>query len=116
MAAYVDTAVASRVDEAIVQVLQAEQSARDTVTQCAVDAERVREHARARAHAIAERAAERAARVHRWTDAAIGARVQSLNSERIALQLPPPPDPAEPVRLGHALDLLAAELTTDGKA
>ena len=66
-----DTTDTSRVDQAIVRVLDAEQSARDAVAQCAVDAEFLRQEAKARARAIAERAAERVARAHQWTDAAL---------------------------------------------
>ncbi len=66
-----DTTDTSRVDQAIVQVLHAEQSAREAVAQCAMDAELVRQNARMRARAIAERAAERVARAHQWTDAAL---------------------------------------------
>jgi hypothetical protein len=112
MAAHVNTTV----DDAIVRVLQAEQSAREAVTQCAAEAERVRQQARARAHVIAERAAERVARVHGWTDDAIRTRVELLNQQRATLQQPSPPDPAEPARLDDALERLAAEMTTDGAA
>jgi len=107
----VDTTNISRVDQAIVQVLHAEQSAREAVAQCAVDAEVVRQDARARAHAIAERAAERVARAHQWTDAALRSAVERLNQQRAALQQPAPPDPDEPARVALALDRLGAELT-----
>jgi hypothetical protein len=105
----------SRVDEAIVRVLHAEQSARDAVALCAADAERVRQAARARARAIAERAAERVARVHTWTEAALQAEVARMNRERAALQRPAPPDPEEPARLARALDRVAAELAGPGE-
>jgi ribosome-binding ATPase YchF (GTP1/OBG family) len=107
----VDTTDTSRVDQAIVRVLHAEQSAREAVAQCAVDAEVLRQEARARAHAIAERAAERVARAHRWTDAALRSAVEQLNQQRAALQQPAPPDPDEPARVARALDRLGAELT-----
>ena len=115
MAAHVDTTDASRVDQAIVRVLHAEQSARDAVAQCAVDAERLRQDAKARAHAIAERAAERVARVHQWTDAALRSEIGRLNQQREALQQPAPPDPDEPSRVARALDRLCAELTGDSE-
>jgi F0F1-type ATP synthase membrane subunit b/b' len=99
------------VDLAIVRVLDAEQSARDAVAQCAVDAERVRHEARVRARVIAERAAERAARVHEWTASRLREQVQRLNEQRAALLQPAPPDPEEPARVARALDQLAAELT-----
>lgn len=111
MAAHVETTVTSAVDDAIARVLHAERAARDTVAQCAADAERIRQDARTRAHAIAERAAERVARVHRWTDDAIRSRVERLNQQREMLRQPLKPDPAEPARLAHALDRLAAEIT-----
>ena len=110
MAALVDATSAARVDEAIVKVIEAEQSARAAVEQYAVDAERLRESGKVRAHAIAERAAERVTRVHRWIDARIRDRVEQLNAERAALQRPTPPDPDEPARVARALDRLAAEL------
>jgi vacuolar-type H+-ATPase subunit H len=107
----VDTTDTSRVDQAIVRVLHAEQSAREAVAQCAVDAELLRQEARARARAIAERAAERVARAHQWTDAALRSEVERLNQQRAALQKPAPPDPDEPARVARALDRLSAELT-----
>jgi vacuolar-type H+-ATPase subunit H len=110
-AAHVNTTDTVRVDEAIVRVLQAEQAARDAVAQCAIDAERLRQEARARAKAIAERAALRVAHVHERTDAALHATVERLNAERAALQRPAAPDPDEPARVARALDWLAAELT-----
>lgn len=106
-----DTTDTSRVDQAIVRVLHAEQSAREAVAQCAVDAELLRQDAKARARAIAERAAERVARAHRWTDAALRSEVARLNEQRAALQQPAPPDPDEPARVVRALDRLSAELT-----
>jgi hypothetical protein len=99
------------VDLAIVRVLDAEQSARDAVAQCAVDAERVRQEARTRGRVIAERAAERAARVHEWTATRLRLEIQRLNEQRAALQQPAPPDLDEPARVARALDQLAAELT-----
>ena len=106
-----DTTDTSRVDQAIVRVLQAEQTAREAVAQCALDAEVLRQNARARARAIAERAAERVARAHQWTDAALRSEVERLNRQRAALQQPAPPDPDEPARVARALDRLCAELT-----
>lgn len=111
MAAQPDAASATRVDEAIVQVLTAERSARAAVAQYASEAERIRETGRARAHAIAERAAERVARVHRWTDGAINARISQLNAERAALRTTADADPDEPAKIDRALDRLAAELS-----
>ena len=110
-----DTTDTSRVDQAIVRVLHAEQSARDAVAQCVVEAERLRQEAKARAHAIAERAAERVARAHQWTDAALRSEIDRLNQQRAALQQPAPPDPDEPARVAHALDRLSAELTGDSE-
>lgn len=110
-AAHVDTTDTGRVDEAIVRVLQAEQSARDAVAQCARDAEGVRQAARVRARAIAERAAERVARVHQWTEARLAAAIGRLEAERAALHRPATPDPDEPARVDQALERLAAELT-----
>lgn len=110
-AAHVDTTDTGGVDQAIVRVLHAEQSARDAVAQCAADAERVRQDARARAHAIAERAAERVSRVHGWTEARLRREIERLNAQRAALLQPAPPDPDEPARVARALDRLAAELT-----
>ena len=110
-----DTTDTSRVDQAIVQVLHAEQSARDAVAQCAMEAERLRQDAKTRAHAIAERAAERVARAHQWTDAALRSEIDRLNQQRAALQQPAPPDPDEPARVAHALDRLSAELTGDSE-
>jgi vacuolar-type H+-ATPase subunit H len=107
----VDTTDTSRVDQAIVRVLDAEQSARDAVAQCAVDAEFLRQEAKARARAIAERAAERVARAHQWTDAALRSEIARLNQQRAALQQPAQPDPDEPTRVARALDRLSAELT-----
>ena len=106
-----DTTDTSRVDQAIVRVLDAEQSARDAVAQCAVDAEFLRQEAKARARAIAERAAERVARAHQWTDAALRSEIARLNQQRAALQQPAQPDPDEPTRVARALDRLSAELT-----
>ena len=110
MATPVDTAATAPVDEAIARVLEAERSAREAVARSAEDAEAMRQAARARAHAIAERAAERAAAVHRWTDAAIRARIDELNRERASLQQPAGPAADEPQRLARALDRLADEL------
>jgi vacuolar-type H+-ATPase subunit H len=109
----VDTTDSTRVDQAIVRVLQAEQAAREAVAQCTAEAERIRQDARARARAIAERAAERVARVHDRTEAALRAEIERLNEQRAALRQPAPPDPDEPARLGRALDRLAAELAGD---
>ena len=106
-----DTTDTSRVDQAIVRVLHAEQSAREAVAQCSVDAEFLRQEARARARAIAERAAERVARAHQWTDAALRSEIERLNQQRAALQQPAAPDPDEPARVARALDRLSAELT-----
>jgi len=111
----VDTTDTSRVDQAIVRVLHAEQAAREAVAQCALDADRLRQDAKARARAIAERAAERVARVHQWTDAALRSEIQQLNQQRAALQHPAPPDPDEPARVAQALDRLSAELAGDGE-
>jgi hypothetical protein len=111
VAAQTDATSAARVDEAIVRVLEAEQTARAAVVQYTSDAEQIRAQARVRAHAIAERAAERVARVHRWTDSTIRKRVDQLNGERSALQGAEPLDPDEPVRVALALDRLAAELS-----
>lgn len=109
---HVDTTTeTSRVDEAIARVLQAEQSAREAVAQCAVDAERLRQDARARARAIAERAAERSARVHELTQAALRAEMERLEAQRAALRQPAAPDPDEPARVARALDRLASELS-----
>jgi cell division septum initiation protein DivIVA len=113
---HVDTTVTSTVDDAIVRVLQAEQAAREAVTRCAADAERIRQEARVRAHAIAERAAERANRVHRWADDAIRTRIAALNEQRTALQQPSAADPGERMRLAHALDRLACELGSESDA
>lgn len=110
-----DTADTGTVDQAIVRVLQAEQSAREAVARCAADAERLRQDARARARAIAERAAERVARVHTWTEARLRSEVERLNAQREALLQPEPPDPDEPGRVARALDRLAAELTGDAE-
>ena len=110
-----DTTDTSRVDQAIVRVLHAEQAAREAVAQCAVDADRLRQDAKARARAIAERAAERVARVHQWTDAALRSEIEQLNQQRAALQHPAPPDPDEPARVAQALDRLSAELAGDGE-
>ena len=109
--AHVDSTDTLQVDQAIVRVLQAEQSARAAVTECTAEAERLRQHARARARVIAERAAERVARVHDRTEAALRAEVERLNRQRAALQQPTPPDPDEPTRLTRAIERLAAELT-----
>lgn len=106
-----DTTDTGRVDQAIVRVLQAEQSARDAVAQCALDAERIRQDARARARVIAERAAGRIARVHEWTEARLRRDIERLEAERAALQRPAAEDPTEPARVALALDLLGAELT-----
>ena len=108
-----DTTDTLRVDQAIVRVLQAEQSAREAVARCAADAERLRQDARARGRAIAERAAERVARVHAWTEAQLRSEIERLNAQRQALLQPAPPDPDEPARVARALDRLAAELTGD---
>jgi vacuolar-type H+-ATPase subunit H len=99
------------VDQAIVRVLHAEQSAREAVAQCAVDAELLRRDAKAHARTISERAAERVARAHQWTDAALRSEVARLNQQRAALQQPAPPDQDEPARVARALDRLSAELT-----
>lgn len=114
MAAQPDVLAALTVDDAIARVLAAEQSARAAVDACGADAEAIRKAARDRAHGIAERAAERAAAVHRWTDAAIRARVEALNRERAALREPAAPPPDEPARISRALDRLAEELSGSG--
>lgn len=101
----------ARVDQAIARVLQAEQSARAAVAQCAVDAERLRQDARVRAKAIAERAAERVVRVHERTQAALRAEIERLETERAALRQPAAPDPDEPARVARALECLATELS-----
>ena len=110
-----DTTDTSRVDQAIVRVLHAEQAAREAVAQCAVDADRLRQDAKARSRTIAERAAERVARVHQWTDAALRSEIEQLNRQRAALQHPAPPDPDEPARVAQALDRLSAELAGDAE-
>ena len=111
MAAHVDASSIARIDESITRVLAAEQAARAAVESCVVEAGDIRARAQQRARAIAERAAERVARIHRWTDATLRARVGQLTAERTRVQRPEPPDPAEPARLAYALDLLAAELS-----
>jgi hypothetical protein len=111
MAAHADATPSARVDECISRVLTAEQVARATVEACAAEAADIRTQAQQRARAIAERAAERVARVHRWADRTIRSRTEQLTAERALVQQTEPPDPAEPARLAHALDRLAAELT-----
>jgi hypothetical protein len=111
MAAHATPTVIARVDDAIVRVLHAEQSARDGVAQCGASAERERRQARARARAIAERAAERVARVHQRTETAMRTEIARLNEQRAALRLPAAADPDEPALVARALDRLAAELT-----
>jgi vacuolar-type H+-ATPase subunit H len=110
-AAHVDTTDTLQVDEAIARVLHAEQSARDAIAQCTIEADRLRQDARTRARAIAERAALRVARAHEWTEAGLRAQIDRLNEQRAALLQPPLPDTDEPARVARALDWLAAELT-----
>jgi vacuolar-type H+-ATPase subunit H len=85
MDARVDLPASPEVDAAIMRVLAAEQAARAEVERCKRSAEQTLEDAHRRAREIAERAARRAARVHRWTDAAIAARVAALESQRAEL-------------------------------
>lgn len=102
------------VDTAITRVLEAEQTARAQVRQCAAEAEQIRQAGRDAAHRIAERAAERVAAVHRLVDAAIRARIAELNRQRDALKSPPDRIAGEPERLAQALERLAAELGDGG--
>ena len=102
------------VDAAIMRVLEAEQTARAQVLECAAEAEQIRQSGRATAHQIAERAAERVASVHRIVDAAIRARIAELNRQRDALKQAPEPIAGEPERISLALDRLAAELGDGG--
>lgn len=111
----VDASSSTRVDEAIMRVLQAEEAARIAVTDDAAQAERLREEARQRAHAIAERAAVRVARVHGLMDAAITRRLAHIERERAALKDAHPDESAESARMARALDRLAAELA-EGRA
>ncbi|MGB2817480.1 MAG: hypothetical protein WBC37_09700, partial [Burkholderiaceae bacterium] len=85
MNARVDLPASPEVDAAIMRVLAAEQAARAEVERCKRSAEQTLEDAHRRAREIAERAARRAARVHRWTEAAIAARVAALESQRAEL-------------------------------
>ncbi len=97
------------------RVLDAEQSARAQVRQCAEEAERIRQEARVQARRIAERAAERVAAVHRLVEASIHARIEALEQQRLALLAPSVASADEPDRISRALDRLAAELG-DGSA
>jgi vacuolar-type H+-ATPase subunit H len=97
------------VDAAITRVLAAEQAARAEVEQCKRDAERTLEEAHRRAREIAERAARRAARVHRWTDEAIAARIAALESRRAAL-LQSAQEEDDGSALARAVERLADEL------
>lgn len=106
----VEITSAAVVDNAIARVLAAEQGARQAVLQTARDADAVRERARSRARAIAERAAGRVARVHRWTDATIEARVGAITAQLSALRLGAASETPEPKRLAQALDRLVADL------
>lgn len=110
-----DAPSASRVDEAIMRVLRAEEAARLGVADDAARAERLREEARQRAHAIAERAALRVARVHGLMDAAIARRLERIGRERAMLKDAPPDESTESARMARALDRLAVELT-EGRA
>ena len=98
------------VDAAIMRVLAAEQAARAEVERCKQSAEQAIEDAHRRAREIAERAARRAARVHRWTEAAIAARVAALESQRAEL-LRSAGDADEGEALARAVERLADELT-----
>jgi vacuolar-type H+-ATPase subunit H len=110
MDARVDLPASPEVDAAIMRVLAAEQAARAEVERCKRSAEQTLEDAHRRAREIAERAARRAARVHRWTDAAIAARVAALESQRAEL-LRSAGDADAGEALARAVERLADELT-----
>ena len=110
MNARVELPASPEVDAAIMRVLAAEQAARDEVERCRRTAERAVEDAHRRAREIAERAARRAARVHRWTEAAIAARVAELESQRAEL-LRSSADGDDGDALARAVERLADELT-----
>jgi hypothetical protein len=106
----VEISSAAVVDSAIARVLAAEQAARQAVLLTVQEADAVRERARSRAFAIAERAAGRVARVHRWTDASIEARVGAINAQLSALRPGAAGEAPEPELLAQALDRLVADL------
>ena len=110
MDARVDLPASPEVDAAIMRVLAAEQAARAEVERCKRSADQALEDAHRRAREIAERAARRAARVHRWTDAAIAARVAALESQRAAL-LRSGADEDDSQALARAVERLVDELT-----
>jgi vacuolar-type H+-ATPase subunit H len=110
MDARVDLPASSEVDEAIMRVLTAEQAARAEVERCKRTADQTLEDANRRAREIAERAARRAARVHRWTEAAIAARVAALEAQRAEL-LRSAGDEDDGAALARAVERLADELT-----
>jgi vacuolar-type H+-ATPase subunit H len=110
MNARVDLPASPEVDAAIMRVLAAEQAARAEVERCKRSAEQTLEDAHRRAREIAERAARRAARVHRWTEAAIAARVAALESQRAEL-LRSAGDEDDGAALARAVERLADELT-----
>src|SRR5512139_142387 len=111
MDARVDLPASPEVDAAIMRVLAAEQAARAEVERCKRSADQALEDAHRRAREIAAR---RAARVHRWTDAAIAARVAALESQRAEL-LRSAADEDDSRALARAVERLADELTGNGE-
>jgi vacuolar-type H+-ATPase subunit H len=114
MDARVELPASPEVDAAIMRVLSAEQAARAEVERCKRDAERTLDDAQRRARDIAERAARRAARVHRWTEAAIASRLAALDSQRATLLTAAGQGDDEDA-LSRAVDRVADELIGGGE-
>jgi vacuolar-type H+-ATPase subunit H len=114
MDARVELPASPEVEAAIMRVLAAEQAARAEVERCKRSADQALEDAHRRAREIAERAARRAARVHRWTETAIAARVAALESQRAEL-LRAAADGDDSRALARAVERLADELTGNGE-
>lgn len=110
MDARVELPASPEVDAAIMRVLAAEQAARAEVERCKREAELTLDEAHRRARDIAERAARRVAGVHRWTEAAIAARIAALEAQRAAL-LNTAHERDDGSALARAVERVADELT-----
>ncbi len=105
------TAVDSVVDSAIVRVLRAETSARESIAAARVQAAQIAEQSRSAARAVTERTQRRIRRLRAAVEARVAGEVAALDAEARALASDTAPGDDEPARLARAVQTLAAQLT-----
>lgn len=104
----------STVDVAIVRVLRAEASARESIAAARAQAAQIAEQSRSAARALAERTQRRIRRLRATFEARVASEVAALDAQARALADDTAPAAAEPLQLERAVESLAAQLTGAG--